>query len=72
MHLSTADTPTFYLNGVVYPNGSTALRTDIGEGDAALQCVTDSTTCCTNTPPEMRGGDYYYPDGGGGGPVLSQ
>ena len=41
------------------------LRTDIGEGDAALQCTTNSTACCTNNFPEMRGGDYYYPDGGG-------
>ena len=41
------------------------LRTDIGEGDAALQCTTNSTACCTNNFPEMRGGDYYYPDDGG-------
>ena len=37
----------FVLNGVNYSNGSTVLRTDIGVGDAALQCTTDSTTCCT-------------------------
>ena len=72
MPLSTAEALSFYLNGVVYPNGSTVLRTDIGEGDSALQCTTDSTTCCTNTPPEMRGGEYYYPGGDGGGVVLSQ
>ena len=52
----------FHLNGVAYPNGSTVLRTDIGEGDAALQCTTDSTTCCSNVPPEMRGGEFYFPD----------
>ena len=39
------------------------LRTDIGEGESALQCTTDSTTCCTNNPPEMRGGEFYMPDG---------
>ena len=54
----------FYLNGVSYPNGSTVLRTDIGEGADALQCTTDSTTCCTNVPPEVRAGEFYMPDGG--------
>ena len=55
----------FYLNGDAYPSGATVLRTDIGEDDAALRCVTDSTYCCTNNFPEMLGEDYYYPDGGG-------
>ena len=36
------------------------LRTDIGEGDAALQCTTDSITCCTNGSPA---GEYYFPNG---------
>ena len=49
-------------NGVAYPSGSTVLRTDTGEGDAALQCTTDSTTC-SNTPPEMRAGEFYFPNG---------
>ena len=53
----------FYLNGVAYPDGSTVLRTDIGEGADALQCTTDSTTCCTNNPPEMRAGNFYTPNG---------
>ena len=53
----------FVLNGVSYPNSSTILRTDIGEGDAALQCTTDSTTCCTNINGEMRAGEFYFPDG---------
>ena len=39
------------------------LRTDIGEGDAALQCTTDSTTCCSNQPGETRAGEFYFPDG---------
>ena len=47
----------FVLNGVTYPNGSTVLRTDIGEGAAALQCTTDSTT------GEIRAGYFYFPDG---------
>ena len=44
-----------------YPNGSTVLRTDIGEGAAALQCTTDSTTCCSNEPGETVGGNFYTP-----------
>ena len=39
------------------------LRTDIGEGDAALLCTTDSTTCCSNNAPEMRAGEFVFPDG---------
>ena len=53
----------FVLNGVTYPNGSTVLRTDIGEVDAALQCTTDSTTCCSTQPGETRAGEFYFPDG---------
>ena len=59
----TAGTLGFYLSGVAYPNGSTVSRTDIGEGENALQCTTDSTTCCRNTPPEMRAGEFYMSDG---------
>ena len=40
------------------------LRTDIGEGDDALQCTTDSTTCCRNgIGGEIRAGQFYMPDG---------
>ena len=57
----------FVLDGVPYPNGSTVLRTDIGDGKvgnaAALQCTTDSTACCTNQPGQTRAGDFYFPDG---------
>ena len=53
----------FFLKGVAYPDGSTVLRADIGEGEDALQCTTDSTTCCTNNAPEMRDGQFYMPDG---------
>lgn len=62
LYLYVAGTFGFHLNGVSYSNGSTVLRTDIGEGDAALQCTTDSTTCCSNIAPEMRGGEFYFPD----------
>ena len=53
----------FVLNGVSYPNGSTVLRTDIGEGAAALQCTTDKVTCCTGQIGETRAGQFYFPDG---------
>ena len=53
----------FYLNGFAYPNGSTVLRTDIGEGDAALLCTTDSTTCCSNMNGEVQAGEFYFPNG---------
>ena len=53
----------FVLNGVNYSNGSTVLRTDIGEEDAALNCTTDSTTCCRNGFGETRAGNFYFPNG---------
>ena len=49
----------FVLNGVSYPSGSTVLRTDIGEGAAALWCTTDRTHCCIT----VRAGQFYFPDG---------
>ena len=59
----SAGTLGFFLNGVAYPNGSIMQRTDIGEGDNALQCTTDSTICCRNTGGETRAGDFYMPNG---------
>ena len=53
----------FVLSGMAYSNGSTVLRTDIGEGAAALQCTTDKVTCCTNQNGEIRAGVFYFPDG---------
>ena len=46
-----------------YPSGSVVLRTDIGEGTAALNCTTDKVTCCTNQNGETRAGQFYFPDG---------
>ena len=57
----SAGTLGFYLNGVAYPNGSTVLRNDIGEGASALQCTTDRTTCCTNMGGETRAGQFHFP-----------
>ena len=50
----------FVLNGTSYPSGSTVLRTDIGVGDAALQCTTDRVGCCTGVG---KSGEFYFPDG---------
>ena len=61
--MHTAGTLGFYLRGTAYPNGSIVLRTDIGEGDVALQCTTDSTTCCTNMNGGVRAGEFYFPNG---------
>ena len=51
----------FVLDGVTYPSGSTVLRTDIGEGDAALQCTTDRVGCCSIGT--ARAGHFYFPNG---------
>ena len=38
------------------------LKTDIGEGESALQCTTDSTTCCRNNiNGEIRAGEFHFP-----------
>ena len=58
-----AGTIGFYLNGKAYSNGSTVLRTDIGEGADALQCTTDSITCCSNVTDEISAGEFYFQDG---------
>ena len=59
--LHTAGTLGFLLRGTTYPNDSTVLRTDIGEGDDnALQCTTDNTACCRGAG---RAGEFYFPDG---------
>ena len=55
----TAGSLGFVLNGVSYFNGSTVLRTDIGEGAAALQCTTDRAGCCSGSG---RAGEFYFPD----------
>ena len=51
----------FSLNGITYPNGSTVLRDDIGEGDSALLCTTDRDDCCNGF--FSRAGEFYFPNG---------
>ena len=52
------------LKGVVYPNNSVILITEIEETNATsnngLQCITDRGPCCA-TPPN-RHGDWFFPN----------
>ena len=61
IYLSLTEGLGFTLNGISYPNGSTVLRTAIGEGDAALLCTTDSVDCCISSIG--RAGEFYFPNG---------
>ena len=36
---------------------------DIGEGDAALHCLTDLTTCCRTPYTSNAIGNWYFPNG---------
>ena len=56
----------FSLNGTTYQNNSLVTLEDIGEGDAALLCLTNATDCCG--PPyagAMEGvrGNWFFPNG---------
>ena len=57
----------FSLNGTTYHNNSLVTLEDIGEGDAALRCMTDNTSCCR--PPYTRNlsrsalGNWFFPNG---------
>ena len=49
----------FTLRGETYLNNSVVSRRLIGEGNAALLCVTDNVNCCSAS----SGGEFYYPNG---------
>ncbi len=51
----------FKLGERTYESNSEIEISDIGEGDDALLCVTDSTDCCT--AETTLAGEFYYPDG---------
>ena len=36
---------------------------DIGEGDAALYCLTNQPACCRPPHTEFAGGNWYFPNG---------
>ena len=54
------------LKGVVYPNNSVILITEIEETNTTsnngLQCITDRRPCCA-TPPN-RHGEWFFSNGG--------
>ena len=57
------------LKGVVYPNNSVILITEIGKTsdtpNNGLQCITDRSPCCTSP----RAGEWFFPDDGGMVPI---
>ena len=62
---SGANDVRFTLNGTTYQNNSVVTLEDIGEGDDALLCITDSTVCCARDQSPGRAvlGEWYYPNG---------
>ena len=52
------------LRGITYQNNSLVTLENIGEGDDALLCVTDSTACCARaqSPGGVNLADWYYPN----------
>ena len=57
----------FSFRGTTYQNNSLVTLEEIGEGDDALLCMTDSTMCCSRAQVPGGGilGDWYYPNGTG-------
>ena len=52
----------FSLKGTTYQNNSLVNLEDIGEGDAALRCMTDKTACCRPQASQAIG-NWFFPDG---------
>ena len=59
------------LKGVVYPNNSVILITEIEQTNTTsnngLHCITDRMPCCTSS----RAGEWFFPDNGGMVPKQS-
>ena len=57
----------FVLNGTTYQNNSIVILEDIGEGDDALDCITNQTACCrppyTDEIGQKALGNWYFPNG---------
>ena len=56
----------FSLNGTTYQNNSLVTLEDIGEGDAALLCLTEATDCCRPPYNGTTGvviGNWFFPNG---------
>ena len=47
----------FFLDGVLSPNNSVVVLAEIGDGPAALYCLTNLTTCCE----DGSGGEWFLP-----------
>ncbi len=56
----------FYLNGQMYPNNSIVNITDIGVGDNALFCLSNSNSCCMGRDG-LASGEWFLP--GGSSPI---
>ena len=56
------------LKGVVYPNNSVILITEIEQTNTSsnngLQCITDRRPCCASPVVAKRSGEWYFPDNG--------
>ena len=56
----------FSLNGTTYQNNSCVALEDIGEGNNALDCVTNQTACCKPPYTDQNGsakGNWFFPNG---------
>ena len=53
----------FWLNGTTYQNNSLVTLENIGEGDAALLCLTDQPACCRPPYTGSAIGNWYFPNG---------
>ena len=59
--------PAIVLKGTPYQNNSIVTLENIGEGDAALLCITNLTACCRRPytsemgPPTL--GNWFFPNG---------
>ena len=51
-----------WLRGTNYQNNSLVTLEDIGQGDAALFCITDLTACC-RYPYTYSVGNWFFPNG---------
>ena len=53
----------FSLHGKIYQNNSNVTLEVIGEGGAALLCMTNQTSCCRPPYTEFAIGNWYFPNG---------
>ena len=52
----------FSLNGTFYHNNSNVTLEEIGEGGAALLCMTNQTACCRPPYTESAIGNWFFPN----------